>query len=251
MSSPSSRSRLPADHLDVEPAVGIRVDGGQLHHAPDPVHRLDPVRCRPRSPRGSPRCRTAARACRRWSAGGAPGSGSGPRRRAAAASHQGTPRCSDGKIGSCRCTSFNLVPRPGHISPLGTGARPCPGPSTMELMIRRIDLRGRAERASADYRAVVPRADFDVEAALDVVRPICDAVRHRGVEAIIELRREVRRGRAERHRRPVSLRCTEALDGLDPAVRAGLRGVDRTAAPDLCRPSSSRTPSPRSSRAAP
>ena len=35
----------------------------------------------------------------------------------------------------------------------------------------------------------MPRADFDVEAALDVVRPICDAVRHRGVEAITEFPR--------------------------------------------------------------
>ena len=50
-------------------------------------------------------------------------------------------------------------------------------------MIRRIDLRG---RSAPDYRTVVPRADFDVEAALDVVRPICDDVRHRGVEAITE-----------------------------------------------------------------
>ncbi len=50
-------------------------------------------------------------------------------------------------------------------------------------MIRRIDLRG---RTAPDYRAVVPRADFDVEAALDVVRPICDAVRSRGVEAVTE-----------------------------------------------------------------
>jgi histidinol dehydrogenase len=53
-------------------------------------------------------------------------------------------------------------------------------------MIRRIDLRGQATGRTPDYRAVVPRAEFDVEAALDVVRPICDAVRHRGVEAIIE-----------------------------------------------------------------
>jgi histidinol dehydrogenase len=48
-------------------------------------------------------------------------------------------------------------------------------------MIRRIDLRG---QQPADYRTVVPRADFDVEAALHVVRPICDDVRERGVEAI-------------------------------------------------------------------
>ena len=32
-------------------------------------------------------------------------------------------------------------------------------------LIRRIDLRG-ADRASVDYRASVPRAEFDVEAAL-------------------------------------------------------------------------------------
>jgi len=50
-------------------------------------------------------------------------------------------------------------------------------------MIRRIDLRG---RTAPDYRAVVPRADFDVEAALDVVRPICAAVRSRGLEAVTE-----------------------------------------------------------------
>ena len=54
-------------------------------------------------------------------------------------------------------------------------------------MIRRIDLRGGSTGAAApDYRALVPRADFDVEAALQVVRPICDDVRERGVEAIAE-----------------------------------------------------------------
>ena len=51
-------------------------------------------------------------------------------------------------------------------------------------MIRRIDLRGAA--ASFDYRAAVPRAAFDVEAATHEVRPICDAVRDRGVDAIRE-----------------------------------------------------------------
>jgi histidinol dehydrogenase len=54
-------------------------------------------------------------------------------------------------------------------------------------MIRRIDLRGGSTGAAApDYRTLVPRADFDVEAALQVVRPICDDVRDRGVEAIAE-----------------------------------------------------------------
>ncbi len=88
-------------------------------------------------------------------------------------------------------------------------------------MIRRIDLRGRADRVSPDYRAVVPRAEFDVEAALDVVRPICDAVRHRGVEAIIEY--GARFDRVEQSDIAVPSRAlTEALAGLDPAVRAAL-----------------------------
>ena len=52
-------------------------------------------------------------------------------------------------------------------------------------LIRRIDLRG-ADRASVDYRASVPRAEFDVEAATHQVQPILDAVQARGVEAIAE-----------------------------------------------------------------
>ncbi|MCY7399844.1 MAG: histidinol dehydrogenase, partial [Nocardioides sp.] len=52
-------------------------------------------------------------------------------------------------------------------------------------LISRIDLRG-ADRASIDYRASVPRAEFDVEAATHQVQPILDAVRARGVEAIVE-----------------------------------------------------------------
>ena len=85
-------------------------------------------------------------------------------------------------------------------------------------MIRRIDLRG---REAADYRAVVPRADFDVEAALDVVRPICDAVRHRGVKAILEF--SARFDGVEQSDIAVpSAALRAALDGLDPAVRAGL-----------------------------
>jgi histidinol dehydrogenase len=85
-------------------------------------------------------------------------------------------------------------------------------------MIRRIDLRG---REAADYRAVVPRAEFDVEAALDVVRPICDAVRHRGVDAIVEF--SARFDRVEQDDIVVPREALrQALDRLDPAVRAGL-----------------------------
>jgi histidinol dehydrogenase len=85
-------------------------------------------------------------------------------------------------------------------------------------MIRRIDLRG---QQAPDYRAVVPRADFDVEAALDVVRPICEAVRHRGVEAICEF--SDRFDRVEQTDIVVPPEAlTRALAELDPAVRAGL-----------------------------
>jgi histidinol dehydrogenase len=85
-------------------------------------------------------------------------------------------------------------------------------------MIRRIDLRG---ETVADYRAVVPRAAFDVEAALDVVRPICDAVRHRGVEAITEYTHRFDQVEQTDIAVPAAA-LTQALDALDPAVRAGL-----------------------------
>ncbi|HYO40580.1 MAG TPA: histidinol dehydrogenase [Nocardioidaceae bacterium] len=85
-------------------------------------------------------------------------------------------------------------------------------------MIRRVDLRG---SNAVDYRSVVPRADFDVEAALDVVRPICDAVRDRGVEAVHELTARFDRVEQTDVRVPVAA-LHDALAGLDPAVRAAL-----------------------------
>src|SRR4051794_5893781 len=88
-------------------------------------------------------------------------------------------------------------------------------------MIRRIDLRGQAAGPAPDYRAVVPRAEFDVEAALDVVRPICDAVRHRGVEAITEY--SARFDSVQQHDIVVPPEeLQRALDGLDGDVRAAL-----------------------------
>jgi histidinol dehydrogenase len=85
-------------------------------------------------------------------------------------------------------------------------------------MIRRIDVRG---QEVPDYRAVVPRAPFDVEAALDVVRPICDAVRHRGVDAIREFSERFDAVTQDDIAVPPSA-LHEALDRLDPAVRSGL-----------------------------
>ena len=85
-------------------------------------------------------------------------------------------------------------------------------------MIRRIDLRG---RTPDDYREVVPRADIDVDAAVEWVRPICDAVRTRGVEAIRELSERFDGVAPEQLRVPREA-LDRALAELDPAVRAGL-----------------------------
>ncbi|MFC0221252.1 histidinol dehydrogenase [Nocardioides zeicaulis] len=87
-------------------------------------------------------------------------------------------------------------------------------------MIRRIDLRG-ADRASVDYRASVPRAEFDVEAATHQVQPIIDAVRTRGVEAIVEL--SARFDGVDRDDITVPREALRtALAELDPDVRAAL-----------------------------
>jgi histidinol dehydrogenase len=87
-------------------------------------------------------------------------------------------------------------------------------------MIRRIDLRGTAS-ASPDYRTLVPRADFDVEAALNVVRPICAAVRERGVAAIVEYSAKFDGVEQSEIAVPAEA-LTRALAELDSAVRAGL-----------------------------
>ena len=87
-------------------------------------------------------------------------------------------------------------------------------------MMRRIDLRG-VDLDTLDLRAVVPRAVLDVEAALEVVRPICEDVRLRGEAALLDL------GERFDGVRPPSLRVPqaaldEALASLDPDVRSAL-----------------------------
>ena len=91
-------------------------------------------------------------------------------------------------------------------------------------MIRRIDLRGAS--GTLDYRAVVPRAELDVEAATHLIRPVVEAVRDRGVEAVLEYTREFDGvTRDEIAVPPDALR--QALADLDPAVRAGLEEAVR------------------------
>jgi len=86
-------------------------------------------------------------------------------------------------------------------------------------MIRRIDLRGAS--APRDYRAALPRAEFDVEAASHEVAPIIAAVRERGVEAILEF--SARFDGVEQTDIVVPTQAiTDALADLDPEIRAGL-----------------------------
>jgi histidinol dehydrogenase len=83
-----------------------------------------------------------------------------------------------------------------------------------------IDLRGLvADGAGLDYRRVVPRAAVDVDAALGVVRPVCDDVAARGEAALREY--------SERFDRvvPASFRVPESalaasVEHLDPELRA-------------------------------
>ncbi|WP_433347844.1 histidinol dehydrogenase [Microtetraspora malaysiensis] len=92
-------------------------------------------------------------------------------------------------------------------------------------MISRIDLRG---SLPGDLRDVLPRAELDVEAALEKVRPICEDVRHRGAAAVRELTARFDGVELESTRVPVE-ELGRALATLDPAVRAALEESIRRA----------------------
>ncbi|MFF3337387.1 histidinol dehydrogenase [Streptomyces flavidovirens] len=95
-------------------------------------------------------------------------------------------------------------------------------------MISRIDLRGDALPEGADLRDLLPRADFDVQAALEKVRPICEDVHHRGTAALIEYAEKFDGVKLERVRVPAEALAT-ALEQLDPKVRAALEESIRRA----------------------
>ncbi|QXJ25424.1 histidinol dehydrogenase [Actinomadura graeca] len=92
-------------------------------------------------------------------------------------------------------------------------------------MISRIDLRG---GLPADPRSVLPRAELDVDAALDKVRPICEDVRHRGSEAVREHTRAFD-GVELDSTRVAPAEIERALADLDPAVRDALEESIRRA----------------------
>lgn len=95
-------------------------------------------------------------------------------------------------------------------------------------MISRIDLRGDALPEGGALRGLLPRAEFDVEAALAKVRPICEDVRHRGTAALIEYAEKFDGVTQERVRVPAEA-LARALAELDPAVRAALEESVRRA----------------------
>ncbi|MCO1655934.1 histidinol dehydrogenase [Pseudonocardia humida] len=88
-------------------------------------------------------------------------------------------------------------------------------------MLRRLDLRSDPLPGTARLRGLLPRADVDVDAAVEQVRPVVDAVRERGVEAALEY------GERFERVRPTAVRVPEqtlkaSLAALDPAVRDAL-----------------------------
>ena len=87
-------------------------------------------------------------------------------------------------------------------------------------MLSTTDLRG-TTLSTAALRAAMPRGGHDVESVLDVVRPICDDVRDRGADALLELGERFDGVRPQRLRVPAKV-LTLALERLDPAVRAAL-----------------------------
>ncbi|WP_217252914.1 histidinol dehydrogenase [Streptomyces sp. AC602_WCS936] len=95
-------------------------------------------------------------------------------------------------------------------------------------MISRIDLRGDALPEGPALRDLLPRADFDVAAALDKVRPICEAVHHRGDAALIDFAEQFDGVRLDQVRVPAAA-LARALEELDPAVRAALEESVRRA----------------------
>jgi len=86
-------------------------------------------------------------------------------------------------------------------------------------VLTRIDLRG---RRGADLRGVLPRAALDVGAAVELVRPVVQDVRDRGLPAVLAATARFDGVELSEVRVPVE-RLQRALAALDPAVRAALQ----------------------------
>jgi histidinol dehydrogenase len=95
-------------------------------------------------------------------------------------------------------------------------------------VISRIDLRGRTpgDLTRTAMTGVLPRASLDVEAAVRLVRPICEDVQQRGAAAVREYTRRFDGVDLPSTRVPQDA-LDAALAALDPAVRAALEEAVR------------------------
>ena len=84
-------------------------------------------------------------------------------------------------------------------------------------MLNRIDLRG----SSAEPRGLLPRAQLDVSAAVEKIRPVVEAVREHGFSAIRDATRRFDGVTLERLRVPAEA-LADAAQALDADVRAAL-----------------------------
>ena len=93
----------------------------------------------------------------------------------------------------------------------------------LERMISRRDLRGPAlsELDARALREALPRAQFDIDAAVEVVRPICEQVHHDGADALRELGERFDKVRPTQLRVPAEI-LRQAEEQLDPKVKAAL-----------------------------
>src|SRR6478736_5127775 len=94
-------------------------------------------------------------------------------------------------------------------------------------MMSSLDLRGRTLDVRF-LRKALPRAEFDVTAALEQVRPICEDVEHRGAVALRDLGERFDGVRPTHLRVPRAV-LRSALDRLDPDLRAALEESIRRA----------------------
>ena len=94
-------------------------------------------------------------------------------------------------------------------------------------MMSTLDLRGRTLDVRF-LRGALPRAEFDVTAALEQVRPICADVEHHGAQALRDLGERFDGIRPTHLRVPVEI-LQAALDQLAPDLRAALEESIRRA----------------------
>ena len=107
-------------------------------------------------------------------------------------------------------------------------------------MISTIDLRGRT-LGVRELRQLLPRAEFDVAAAVETVRPICEDVRHRGAAALYDLASASTASGRPALRVPADV-LERALDRARPAGARGPRGVRSDAPGSSTRSSAAPTP---------